>query len=84
MKVLMNNFAIIMQTMNEKKATYAKTYPDRATEVKRRINNRNIVSPGQYTLQKRVGYVMVQHVQQAPPQERPRPDSPSAASAPKR
>ena len=59
----MNNFAAIMQTMNEKKATYVKAYPDKAVEVQRRINSRNIVAPGQYTLQKRAGYVMVQHIQ---------------------
>ena len=52
----MNNFSIIMQTMNEKKDTYAKAYPNRVVEVQRRINNRNVVAPSQYTLQKRAGY----------------------------
>ena len=33
MHVLMNNFATIMQTMNEKKATYVKAYLERAIEV---------------------------------------------------
>ena len=41
----MNNFSVIMQTMSEKKATYAKTYLDRATKVQRRIDSRNIVAP---------------------------------------
>ena len=50
MQVLMNNFSIIIQIMNEKKATYSKTYLDKAAEVQRRINSRNIVAPGQYTL----------------------------------
>lgn len=47
MQALMNNFTVIMQTMNEKKATYVGTYPDRAAEVQRRINNKNIVAPSQ-------------------------------------
>ena len=81
----MNNFSLIIQKMNLKRATYAKTYLDRVVEVQRRINNRNIVALGQYTLyQKREGYVIVQHAQQVPPQGRPRPDSPSIASALKR
>ena len=54
--------------MNEKKETYVKAYPDRAAEVQRRINNRNVVAPGQYTLQKRMRYVVVQNVQQLPHQ----------------
>ena len=62
MYVLMNNFSAIMQTMNEKKATYVKTYPDRVADVQRRINNKNIGAPGQYTLQKRAGYVIMQNV----------------------
>ena len=44
MHVLMNNFIAIMQTMNEKKATYVKAYLDRETEVERRINSRMIVA----------------------------------------
>ena len=56
MHVLMNNFATIMQTMTEKKDTYVKAFPDRAAEVQRRINSRNVVAPSQYTLQKRAGY----------------------------
>ena len=31
MHVLMNNFSAVMQNMNEKKATYVKAYPERAT-----------------------------------------------------
>ena len=50
MLALMNNFAMIIQAMNEKKDAYVKVYPDRAAEVQRRINSRNIVAPGQYTL----------------------------------
>ena len=50
----MNNFAKIIQAINEKKETYVKAYPDRAVEVQRRINNRNVVVLGQYTLQKRM------------------------------
>ena len=41
----MKNFVVIIQAMNEKKATYAKTYLDRATKVQRRIDSRNIVAP---------------------------------------
>ena len=33
MQALMNNFTMIIQTMNEKKAMYVKTYPDKAVEV---------------------------------------------------
>ena len=73
-----------MQTMNEKKAAYVKAYPDRATEVQRRINNRNIVSPSQYTLQKKVGYVIVQNIQLVPPQRKPRLESPPVASTSKK
>ena len=62
MHVLMNNFSTIMQTMNEKKVTYVKSYLDRATKVERRISNKMIVSLGQYTLQKRVGYIVVQNI----------------------
>ena len=46
MNVLMNNSFVMMQTMNEKKATYVNAYPDRETEVQRRINRRMIVAPG--------------------------------------
>ena len=59
MHVLMNNFVSMMQTMNEKKATYVKAYPDKVSKVERRINNRMIVYPSQYTLQKREGYIVV-------------------------
>ena len=65
MQALMNNFVVRIQTMNEKKAIYAKTYLDRVVEVERRINSKNIVALRQYTLQKRAGYVMVENVQQA-------------------
>ena len=50
MEVLMNNFTMIIQTMNEKKAIYVETYPNKPTELQRRINSRNVVAPGQYTL----------------------------------
>ena len=63
MQALMNNFVVIIQTMNEKKAIYVETYPDKVSEVQRRINNRNVVAPGQYTLQKRVGNIIIQNVQ---------------------
>ena len=63
MQELMNNFVVMIEAMKEKKNAYVKTYLDKATEVQRRINSRNIVAPSQYTLQKRVGYVMVQNVQ---------------------
>lgn len=46
MQALMNNFAEILQVMHEKKATFFATYPDRAAEVQRRMNNKNIVAPG--------------------------------------
>ena len=50
MQALMNNFDVIIQAMNEKKDAYVKTYPDKAAEVQMRINSRNVVAPGQYTL----------------------------------
>lgn len=50
MKELMNNFIVIIQTMNEKKATYVHTYMDKDIEVQKRINRRNMVAPSQYTL----------------------------------
>ena len=84
MQTLMNNFAVIIQTMNEKKAVYVETHPNRAAEVQKRINNKNVVAPGQYTLQRRESYVMIQNVQQAPLHQMPRSRSPSAASSPKR
>ena len=68
MQALMNNFSAIIQTMNEKRETYVKAYPNRAAEMQRNINSRNVVAPGQYTLQKRTGYVVVQNVQQLPHQ----------------
>ena len=46
MQALMNNFVVIIQVMNEKKDVYVKAYPDKATKVKRRINNKNVVAPG--------------------------------------
>ena len=44
MQALMNNFTVIIQTMNEKKAMYVKTYPDKVAEVQRRINSRIVVA----------------------------------------
>ena len=46
MDMLMDNFAGIMQTLNEKKDIIIKTYLDRAAEVERRLKNRIIVTPG--------------------------------------
>jgi len=45
--------------LNEKKGILAKAYPDKSTEVERRINRRTVVNLGQYNLQRRVGYVVV-------------------------
>ena len=84
MQALMNNFAKIIQAMNEKRDAYTKAHPDKVVEIHKRINNINMVSLGQYTLQKRIGYVVVQSVQQTPLQQRQRPESPLAESAPKR
>ena len=84
MQTLMNNFAVIIQTMNEKKAMYVETHLDKVAEVQKRINNKNVVAPGQYTLQRRAGYVMIQNVQQAPLHQMPRSRSPFAANSPKR
>ena len=50
MQTLMNNFVVIIQTMNEKKVVYVETHSDRAVEVQKRINSKNVVAPGQYTL----------------------------------
>ena len=63
MQTLMNNFDVIIQTMNEKKAMYVETHLNKATEVQRRISSKNVVAPSQYTLQRRAGYVMIQNVQ---------------------
>ena len=63
MQTLMNNFVVIIQTMNENKAMYVEAHPNRVVEVQKRINNKNVVAPGQYTLQRREGYVMIQSVQ---------------------
>ena len=84
MKTLMNNFVVIIQTMNEKKAVYVETHLDRAVEVQKRINSKNVVAPSQYTLQRRACYVMIQNVQQAPLHHKPRSRSPSVTSSPKR
>ena len=46
MNVLMNNFVVMMETMNERKDIYVKVYPDQEVEVERRINIRMIVSLG--------------------------------------
>ena len=78
MQALMNNFAAIIQAMNEKKETCVKAYPERAAEVQRKMNSRNVVTPGQYTLQKRAGYVVIQNVQQSQRQQRQIPGSPPA------
>ena len=59
MQALMNNFSEIIHAMNEKKDAYAKAHLDKATKIQRRINNRNMVSSGQYTLRKRAGYVVI-------------------------
>lgn len=50
MNALMNNFVVIMKTMNEKKNILVKAYPNKALEVERRINNKMIVTPSHYTL----------------------------------
>ena len=84
MQALMNNFAEILQAMNEKKAAFVATYPDRAAEVQRRMNSKNIVAPGQYTLERRAGYVMIRNVQQALSQHKPRTESSPTKSAPNR
>ena len=68
MQALMNNFSVIIQAMKEKKEAYVEAYPDEAAEVQRRISSRNVVALGQYTLQKRAGYVMIQNVHQLPHQ----------------
>ena len=72
MQTLMNNFVVIIQTMNEKKAMYVETYPNKAAKVQRRIRRKNVVAPSQYTLLRRVGYVMIQNVQQTPLHQKPR------------
>ena len=84
MQTLMNNFAEILQAMNEKKATFVETYPVRAAEVQGRMNSKNTVAPSQYTLQRRGGYVMIQNVQQAPSQQKPKSESSPTESAPKK
>ena len=38
----MNNFATIIQAMNEKKETYVKAYPNRVAKVQSKINRRYI------------------------------------------
>ncbi len=53
--------------MNENKDIFIMTHLDKATEIQRRMSGRNVVTPGQYTLRKRAGYVMVQSVQLVPP-----------------
>lgn len=80
----MNNFVGIMQTLNEKKGILAKAYPDRVVEVERRINSRMVVTPSQYTLQRRDGYLVAQNVQYNPPYKRPRSESPFDISSPKK
>lgn len=80
----MNNFAEILQAMNEKKATFVATYLDRAAELQGRMNSKNVMTLGQYTLQKRGGYVMIQNVQQAPSQQKPISEDSPVESAPKR
>ena len=40
MNMLMNNFSMIMQTLNEKKGILVKEYPNKSTEVERRIHSR--------------------------------------------
>jgi hypothetical protein len=84
MDMLMNNFAGIMQTLNEKKGILAKAHPDISAEVERRINRRMVVTLGQYTLQRRARYVVDWNVQYVPPYKRPRSESPSDTSAPKK
>jgi len=70
--------------MDEKRDAYTKANLDKDVEIQKRINSRNMVSPGKYTLQKRVGYVVVKSVQWTPLQQRQRLESPPVESAPKR
>ena len=72
MDILINKFARIMQTLNEKKDIITKAYPDKSTKVERILNNRMIVAPSQYILQRKVGYDVAQNVHFIPPYKRPR------------
>lgn len=60
--MLMDNFVGIMQTLNEKKEIMTQAYPDKAIEVERRLASRMTVTSRQYTLQKRIEYVVAKNV----------------------
>lgn len=81
---LMDNFLGFMQNLNEKKEILTKTYPDKAIKVEKRLTCKKILNPGQYTLQRKVGYVMAKSVHPLPLYKRQLSGSPPAVPTPKK
>lgn len=80
----MNNFAEIIHAVNEKNDVYAKAHLDKAIEIQRRINSKNMASLGQYTLRKRARYVVIQSVQPTPLSAEAKAREPSCKECPKK
>ena len=82
--MLMDNFAGIMKTSNEKIEIMTQEYPNKAIKVEKRLASKMILNPGQHTLQKRAGYIVAKSVQLVPQYKRPRSKSPLAIYAPEK
>jgi len=57
---LMNTFLEIMEAMNEKKKLFINSFPNKAREVMRKLGFTPNIGAGQLTVQKRLGYTIIQ------------------------